>query len=49
MSNHTIETLFTASIIVDTIGGYLLLFNKNSGKLLDNGITNLQLVHMLWI
>lgn len=32
MSNHTIETLITASIIVDTIGGYILLFNKNSGK-----------------
>jgi hypothetical protein len=29
---HSIETLFTASIIVDTIIGYLLLFNKNGGK-----------------
>jgi len=32
MSLHSIETLFTASIIVDTIMGYLLLFNKNGGK-----------------
>ncbi len=30
--HHSIETLFTASIIVDTIIGYLLLFNKNGGK-----------------
>lgn len=30
--NHSIETLITASIIVDTIMGYLLLFNKNGGK-----------------
>jgi len=34
---HSIETLFTASII------------KMVEKVLDNGITNLQLVHMLWI
>ena len=32
MMNHSIETLITASIIVDTIMGYLLLFNKNGGK-----------------
>jgi hypothetical protein len=32
MSLHSIETLFTASIIVDTIMGYLLLFNKNGEK-----------------
>ncbi len=30
--NHSIETLITASIIVDTIMSYLLLFNKNGGK-----------------
>jgi hypothetical protein len=32
MIHHSIETLFTASIIIDTIMGYLLLFNKNGGK-----------------
>jgi hypothetical protein len=32
MMNHSIETLITASIIVDTIMSYLLLFNKNGGK-----------------
>jgi hypothetical protein len=37
MIHHSIETLFTASII------------KMVGKVLDNGIKNLQLEHMLWI
>jgi hypothetical protein len=32
MIHHSIETLFTASIIVDTIMGYLILFNKKRGK-----------------
>ena len=32
MNHHSIKTLFTASIIIDTIMGYLLLFNKNGGK-----------------
>jgi uncharacterized protein YacL len=32
MINHSITTLIVASIIVDTIMGYYLLFNKNSGK-----------------
>ena len=32
MTNHSIETLIVAAIIVDTIVCYLLLFNKKSGK-----------------
>lgn len=32
MINHSITTLIVASIIVDTIMGYYLLFNKKSGK-----------------
>jgi hypothetical protein len=32
MNNHSITTLIAAAIIVDTIMGYYLLFNKNSGK-----------------
>ena len=32
MNYHSIITLIVASIIVDTIMGYYLLFNKNSGK-----------------
>lgn len=32
MNNHSIITLIVAATIVDTITGYVLLFNKNSGK-----------------
>ena len=32
MNNHSITTLIVAALIVDTIVGYSLLFNKNSGK-----------------
>ena len=32
MKNHTIITLVVAAIIVDTIVGYIVLFNKKSGK-----------------
>jgi len=32
MNNHSITTLVAAAIIVDTIVGYLVFFNKNSGK-----------------
>jgi hypothetical protein len=32
MNNHSVITLAVAAIIVDTVGCYLLFFNKNSGK-----------------